>query len=223
MGCRNSKSKNIKNNIENELMFIIKTINYKYNGHQSINNYKYDKNYSNKLKDNYLNIELSKLIDNEQTILMNNIIKIHRIFIKYNSGQNYNNNIINNNNQTNDKKIVNLNKLIYVREMKEINMSQNEKIKAILCNNFSFSIIFGQFNDKTEIELIFINFEQYNLWNKFISTIIDLNKNRINYDNDIKKSHNNSKDYSHIKGTIENGSNVEDISKLSNNDMIINV
>ncbi len=219
---QNSNSNNTNNNIENELITKIKAINSNYNGHQIIKSNKSD----NKVKDYCLNIELNKLINLEQTILMNNIIKIHRIFIKYNSGQINNNNIINNN-PINDKKVLNLNKLIYVREIKEINMSQNEKIKAILCNFFSFSIIFGKYNDKTEIELIFINFEQYSSWNKFINTIIDLNKNRIKFDDiDRKKSNNNSKDYSHIKGNIENGSNNinEEISKLSNNnDMIVNV
>ena len=108
---------------------------------------------------------------------MSNIIKIHRIFLKYNSGQkknNMNNNYMNNY-QKNDIKVLNFNKLMYVREIKEINMPQNEKIKAALCNYFSFSFSFGSDN-KVEIELIFINFEQYNLWNNIINSIVVFNK-----------------------------------------------
>ena len=173
-------------------------------------------------KDYCLNIELKEIIDINQSLIMNNIIKIHSIFIKYNSGQN--NNYINNSSQKSE--LLNLNKLIYLREIKEIIMPQNEKIKAALCNYFSFSLLFGKY-DKIEIELIFINFEQYNLWNNYINSIIEINKNNINYNKkDIierKISSNNSKDYTHNKGTIENGSNVnEDISKLSN-DVILNL
>ena len=160
---------------------------------------------------------------------MNNIIKIHRIFLKYNSGQkvNINNNFVNNY-QNNDIKVLNLNKFMYVREIKEINMPQNEKIKAALCNYFSFSFSFGNDN-KTEIELIFINFEQYNLWNNIINSIVDLNKKNNNiyikggFFNRNQRN-NNSKDYNHNKGSIENGSTVnEDMSKCSNNDLMLNI
>ena len=205
-----------KSNIENELLLKINEIN------SNLKQYnKYDRYSKNKVKDFWLNIGLKNVIDIDQTFIMNNIIKIHRIFIKYNSGQKNNNINSTNNSQKIDKKALNLNKLIYVREIKEINMPQNEKIKAILCNYFSFSFLFGDKN-KTEIELIFINFEQYNLWYKFFYTIIDLNKKyKIKYDNEA-----NNKDYTHTKGNIENGSNVnEDMSKLSNNDndIILNI
>ena len=196
--------------VENELLSKINEINKKFNT-----------NNKNNKKDYCLNINIKDLINVEQTFVMNNIIKIHRIFIKYNSSQK-NNNIINNNNANNI-----FNKLIYVREIKEINMPQNEKIKALLCNYFSFSFIFGKYNNKIEIELIFINFEQYNLWNKFINSISDLNKEKKNKEGFLERkiSSNNSKEFSHNKGNIENGSNInEDMSsKLSNNEVILNI
>jgi len=199
-----------------------------------INSFIYENNnYNNNLnnKNNCLKIELKEIYDINQSLIMNNIIKIHRLFIKYNSGQKSNiNNYFVNNTQINDVKAINLNKLIYIREIKEINMPQNEKIKAALCNYFSFSFYFSIENYKNvEIELIFINFEHYNLWNNLINTIVDLNKKKyIKYNKEElienKKSINNSKDFTHNKGNIENGSTInEDISKLSNNDIILNI
>ena len=182
-------------------------------------------NENNNTKNYSLDIKLKELIGIEQCTIMNNIIKIHRIFIKYNSEPKNNFNNIYNNPQKNEKKVLNLNKLLYVREIKEINLTQNEKIKAILCNYFSFSFFYGKYKENIEIELIFINFEQYNLWNNFMSTIIELNKkNNIEKETftERKKINNNSKDFTHNKGNIENGSNInEDISKISNNDIII--
>ena len=115
---------------------------------------------------------------------------------------------------------------MYVREMKEIKMPQNEKIKAVLCNYFSFSFLLKKNNNKIEIELIFINFEQYNSWHKLINSIIDLNKENNKEEFMEKKiSNSNSKELIQTKGNIENGSNInEDMpSKLSNNDVILNI
>ena len=214
-----------KMNVGNELVSKINEINS--NLHQNNN---YDKNFNSNSKDCCLNIEIKDINEVDQTFIMSSIVKIHKIFLKYNSGKKNNlNNNSTNNSQKIDKKVLNLNKLIYVREIKEINMPQNEKIKAILCNYFSFSFLFGKYNNKKEIELIFINFEQYNLWNKFINTIIDLNQSyKIMYNKEEylerKRSNNNSKDFSYTKGNIENGSNLnEEITKLSNNDIILNI
>ena len=204
--------------LENELLSKINEINRNFNT-----------NSKNIKKDYCLNIDIKNLIDIDQTFVMNNIIKIHSIFIKYNSNQknnNINDNNVNNNSK-NDKKVLNINKLIYVREIKEINMPQNEKIKAILCNYFSFSFLFEKFNNKIEIELIFINFEQYNLWNKFINSIIDLNKekNKEEFFERKKNIVNNSKEFTHTKSNIENGSNINEgiASKISNNEIILNI
>ena len=151
----------------------------------------------------------------EVTNTMNNIIKIHNIFLKYNSIQK---------NNINDIKDLNLNKFIYMREMQEINIPQNEKIKSILCNYFSFSFVFEKYNQLTDIELIFINFEQYNLWNSFIKSLVSINsKNKMNKKDEFpdRKSINSSIDFTHIKGSMINGSSInEDISKISSKDVI---
>ena len=196
-------------NEENVLSYKINEINKTFNT-----------NNKNGIKDYCLNIDIKDLIEIEQTFIMNNIIKIHSIFLKYDSNQKNNNNNINNN------KKINLNKLMYVREIKEINLPQNEKIKAVLCNYFSFSFLLKKNNNKIEIELIFINFEQYSLWNKLINSIIDLNKENNKEEIMEKKiSNSNSKELTHTKDNIENGSNInEDISsKISNNDVILNI
>jgi hypothetical protein len=172
-------------------------------------------NLQNKIKDSNLIIKMKEIYETEVTNTMNNIIKIHKIFLKYNSIQK---------NNINDIKDLNLNKFIYLREMQEINIPQNEKIKAILCNYFSFSFVFEKYNQLTDIELIFINFEQYNLWNSFIKSLVKINsKNKINKKDEFqeRKSINNSIDFTHIKGSIINGSSInEDISKNSNKDVI---
>ena len=216
-----TKNKNI---IENILFSKIKKINYNYNTISRDESNKIKENLYNNIKESYLNIELKEIRDIDQTLVMNNIIKIHRILIKYTSGQKNNNNNFINNSQKNDKKALDLNKLIYLREIKEINMQQNEKIKAILCNYFSFSFIFEK-NNKTKIELIFINFEQYNLWNLFINEIVNIN-NKINKNQEeVLEINNNiieSNACTHIKGNIVNGSTInEDTPKISNIENIL--
>ena len=220
-------------NISNYIKIVPKkSTNQKYNnknnasGNELINNYnmntflkkdkiKYGYNLHNKIKDINLNIKLKEIYEKEVTNTMNNIIKIHKIFLKYNSTQK---------NKVNDIKELNLNKFIYMREMQEINIPQNEKIKAILCHYFSFSFVFEKYNQLTDIELIFINYEQYNTWSSFINSIVNINnKNKINKKDEFpeRKSINNSIDYTHIKGSMINGSSInEDISKISSKDVI---
>ena len=72
------------------------------------------------------------------------------------------------------KRVLSINKLIYMKEITEINMDQNEKIKAALCNFFAFTLIFGN-NKVNKVECIFINFEQFNIWNKCLETIAENN------------------------------------------------
>ena len=206
---QNSNNKiNIK---ENELFSKINNINKSLKNQ----NNKIENNKINNLKDFSINIRIEDLIDVEQTNIMNNIVKIHRMLIKYIERQksNINSNMITIS-QKNEKNMLNLNKLIYMREIKEINMLQSEKIKAILCNYFSFSLLFGKNNFRTEIELIFINFDQYNLWNLFINEIINVNRNhKIKFNN-----------CNHIKGNIANGSDVnEEISNIVTKDNILNI
>ena len=209
------KSSNTKYNNKNNFSGTELINNYSINTFLKKDKIKYGYNLPNKIKDSNLNIKLKEIYETEVTNTMNNIIKIHKIFLKYNSIQK---------NNINDIKDLNLNKFIYMREMQEINIPQNEKIKAILCNYFSFSFIFEKHKQFNEIELIFINFEQYNLWNSFIKSIVNINsKNNINKKDEFpeRKSINNSIDYTHIKGSIINGSSInEDISKISSKDII---
>ena len=211
------RSSNPKYNNKNNVSGTEIMSNYNIN----INNFikkdkiKYGYNLYNKIKDSNLNIKLKDIYEIEVTNTMNNIIKIHNIFLKYNSIQK---------NNINDIKDLNLNKFIYMREMQEINIPQNEKIKSILCNYFSFSFVFEKYNQLTDIELIFINFEQYILWNSFIKSLVSINsKNKMNKKDEFpdRKSINSSIDFTHIKGSMINGSSInEDISKISSKDVI---
>ena len=208
--AKNQNSNNKINMKEYKLFSKINNINKSFKNEYN----KIDKNLNNNSKDSSINIDLEDIMDIKQTTIMNNIVNIHRMIIKY-TGQksNINTNLITTS-QRNEKKVLNLNKLIYLNEIKEIKMSQNEKIKAILCNYLSFSFLFGKNNYKTEIELIFINIEQYDLWNLFINEIVKVNENKKLICNDCK----------HIRGNIANGSDInEEITKIINKDNILNV
>ena len=118
-----------------------------------------------------LRIELKEINGIKIKKHMQDIMKIHKIFLKYNShsGMEYEDN-----NGRIKKRVLSINKLIYMKEITEINMDQNEKIKAALCNFFAFTLIFGN-NKVNKVECIFINFEQFNIWNKCLETIAENN------------------------------------------------
>ena len=61
-----------------------------------------------------------------------------------------------------------------MKEISDINMEQNEKIKAALCNFFAFTIIFGNYKIN-KVECIFINFDLFNIWNKCLEIIAENN------------------------------------------------
>ena len=120
--------------------------------------------YINKL--NIINIHLKEIKTVYLNRLMKNIVKIHNIFLKYNI---YNNKDKDNSN----KKILNINKLLNVREIMNIkDMEQSEKIKAGLCNFFSFII---ELNNNNKIELILINYIQFNSWFNYLEEIANNN------------------------------------------------
>ena len=119
-------------------------------------------------KINAIKIQLKDITKIYLDKLMQNIIKIHNIFLKYI----YNNQ--NNDNGISPKKLSNINKLINIREIMNIkDMEQNEKIKAGLCNFFSFVI---EFNNSKRIECILINFYQFNTWLNYLEDIVNINK-----------------------------------------------
>ena len=93
--------------------------------------------------------------------IMKNIIKIHNIFLKHNF---YNNQ--GNDNDISKKRFSNINKLLNIREIMYIkDMEQSEKIKAGLCNFFSFVL---ECNNNQKIECILINFYQFNAWLEYL-------------------------------------------------------
>ena len=136
-----------------------------------ISNYEISNNYSKSEKISYanklnvINIKLKDITKVYLNKLMKNIVKIHNIFLKYN---------INNKNdkENSNKKFININKLINEREILNIkDMEQSEKIKAGLCNFFSFIIEF----DNNILECILINFFQFNTWFNYLEDIVNNN------------------------------------------------
>jgi hypothetical protein len=83
-------------------------------------------------------------------------------------------NVKNNNNETNIKKAININKILNEKEILNIkDMDQNEKIRAGLCNFFSFILDFG---DSKKIEFFLINLFQFNVWYNFLENIVQKSK-----------------------------------------------
>ena len=83
-------------------------------------------------------------------------------------------NVKNNNNETIIKKAININKILNEKEILNIkDMDQNEKIRAGLCNFFSFILDFG---DSKKMEFFLINLFQFNAWYNFLENIVQKNK-----------------------------------------------
>jgi hypothetical protein len=126
----------------------------------------------------YINIKLEKILGIKVEKYMQDIIKIQNILMKYNN-LNEKNNVENDNfsNNIRANKIFSINKILNKKEINEIKMEQNEKIKAALCNFFSFSFSLGNRNNisNTKIDLIFINFGQFNIWLNTLSSMVKNN------------------------------------------------
>ena len=115
------------------------------------------------------------------------IIKVYNFYLKYNKTceKEFNNSI------------KSLNRFIHLKELNNIKMDDNQKIKAALCKYFSFLIIFSE---EKNLEIIFINYEEFKYWYNGISLIVKDNKKLYNNENDIfiknkinhKKSKSNS-------------------------------
>ena len=127
----------------------------------------------------YMNIKLKEIFNVHVEKYMKNIIKIQNILLKYNSeNKNMYNNGNSNNNNIKVNKIFSINKIINKKEISEIKIEQNEKIKAALCNFFSFSFSFGNKSSNLssmKIDLVFINFEQFNIWLNTLDSIVKNN------------------------------------------------
>ena len=121
---------------------------------------------------NNINIELKEITNIYLNKLMKKIIKIHDIFMKYNSS-NKSDMTNNNENGLSKKKISNINKLLNIKEIMNIkDMEQSEKIKAGLCNFFSFVI---EFENSKKIEFILVNYAQFNTWFNYLKDITSNN------------------------------------------------
>ena len=122
-----------------------------------------------------LKINLKKI--NDIICEMNDVIRIHEIYLKYNEYYN----------------LISLNKLINFREIRNIKMNNNDKIKSALCHYFTFSI---KFNNIKRIQCVFINYEDFIKWFQWVLIIVNDNKklkkseskNDILFDKNIKKS-----------------------------------
>ena len=120
---------------------------------------------------NCIRIELKEINGIKISKIMQDIIKIHKIFLKYNSHSGYE---YEDGNGRIKRRVLSINKLLYMKEVSEINMDQNEKIKAALCNFFVFTIIFGDYK-VNKVECIFINYELFNIWQKCLEMIAQNN------------------------------------------------
>ena len=108
--------------------------------------------------DSCLGIELKDIIDITLSKGMKDIIKIYSGYLKYS--------------ERHDKP--DINQFIINREIREIIMDQNDKMKAAFCKYFIFSLKFKK-KDAPKIEFIFINYEQFNLWYNCLQYIIKIN------------------------------------------------
>ena len=102
---------------------------------------------------------------------MRNIIKVYNLYLKYNHKC-----------QRETSRNSSLNKFIHLKELSNINMDDNLKIKSALCKYFSFSLLF---KDKL-LEIIFMNFDEFKNWFNGLNLIVNDNKrNNSNDKNDL--------------------------------------
>ena len=145
---------------------------YNYQNQKVYNTINSDEVNNKIINDSIINIELNNINNVSLNKTMKNTIKIRKIFIKYSKEIfNVKNN---NNNETIIKKAININKILNEKEILNIkDMDQNEKIRAGLCNFFSFILDFG---DSKKMEFFLINLFQFNAWYNFLENIVQKNK-----------------------------------------------
>ena len=169
---KSTMSKNFKSNNKNCFLSHNNSLSMAeytlFNNGNNVFRFEIDKNE----KKNCIRIDLKNINQVKIGKQMQDIIKIHKIFLKYNSNSDYE--LGNNNNGRTKRKVLSINKLLYMKEVSEINMDQNEKIKAALCNFFAFTIIFGNYKIN-KVECIFINYDLFNIWNKCLEMIAENN------------------------------------------------
>ncbi len=122
------------------------------------------KNYSNKEKRKKFNIRFDKISNIYIENIMKDIITIYINSLKfYKKCENDCFGIEEN---------ISLNKFIHLKELSNINMDDNLKIKSALCKYFSFSLLF---KDKL-LEIIFMNFDEFKNWFNGLNLIVNDNK-----------------------------------------------
>ena len=92
---------------------------------------------------------------------MRNIIKVYNLYLKYNHK------CIRETSRNSS-----LNKFIHLKELSNINMDDNLKIKSALCKYFSFSLLFKN----KLLEIIFMNFDEFKNWFNGLNLIVNDNK-----------------------------------------------
>ena len=107
----------------------------------------------------YIGIDLKDIVGINLTEEMDKILKIYKIYLK--NGKNQQNFDIN-------KFVSTDNEVIGIR------MPQNEKIKAVECKFFIFTIILGK-RFVPKAEFIFNNYEHFNKWYNCLQSIVKLN------------------------------------------------
>ena len=168
---KNIMSKNFKTNNKNSVIMHNNSLSLAeytvFNNGNNVFTFEIDKSE----KKNCIRIDLKDINEVRIKKNMQDIIKIHKIFLKYNTNTNFE---YEDNNGRTKRRVLSINKLLYTKEISEINMDQNEKIKAALCNFFAFTILFGD-SKYNKVECIFINYELFNVWNKCLEMIAENN------------------------------------------------
>jgi len=144
-------------------------INYNNNSYNTFNSIE-NKNSTNSKANNTIIIRLKKIGKIYIDKTMQNIIKIRKIFLKYNN---------NNNTEMITKNNIYINKILNQKEIVNIkDMDQSEKIRAGLCNFFSFVI---EFDNEKNIEIILVNFCQFITWYNYLEEITRKNNFKYKY------------------------------------------
>ena len=98
-------------------------------------------------------IEVSLRRINATTVssIMKDIITVHRVYRKYSKkSDNFQN------------KIYTINSIVKLKELSDVRMDVNDKIKAAMCHLFSFSIVCNDYKEK--IDIVFVSYEEFKNW-----------------------------------------------------------
>lgn len=142
-------------------------INYNNNSYYTFNSIEHKNTLNNKANNTNI-IRLKRINKVYLDKTMQNVIKIRKIFLKYN-----------NSNEILPKKNICINKILNEKEISNIKeMEQSEKIRAGLCNFFSFVV---EFDDGKNIEIVLVNFCQFITWYNFLEDIVRKNNFKYKY------------------------------------------